>query len=257
MSLIKEIYNYRTMVKSIVNKELRVRYRGSLLGFLWTFINPLLQLIVYSLIFPYVLKFQIENYAMFMFVCLVPWIFLNSTILGSCGLILGNSNIVTKIYFPRIILPISYTLTGFINMLLSFLIVIPMLLIFNIEITWKILLLLPLFLILLIIAMGFSMIFSSINVYFRDTEHIMGILTMALYFFTPIIYSLDMFSQDMQKYFHYNPLTDIMIAIRDVSMYGKMFDAISLIYPTVFAVFIFIIGTITFQKLQKKFAEVM
>lgn len=257
MSLIKEIYDYRTMVKSIVNKELRVRYRGSILGFLWTFINPLLQLVVYSLIFPYVLRIQIENYAMFMFVCLVPWIFFSSTIVGSCGLILGNSNIVTKIYFPRIILPISYTLTGFINMLLSFLIVIPMLLIFNIEITWKIVLLLPIFLILLIIAMGFSMIFSSINVYFRDTEHIMGIITMALYFFTPILYSLDIFSEEMQKYFHYNPLTDIMLAIRDVSMYGRMFDITSLIYPSIFAVIIFTAGIITFQKLQKKFAEVM
>lgn len=254
---IKEIFKYRAMIKGIVNKDLRTRYRGSFLGFLWTFLNPLMQLVIYSLIFPYLLRFQIENYAMFMFVCLVPWIYFNTTAVGSCSLIINNSNLVTKIYFPRIILPISFTMSAFINMLLSYLIVIPMLLLFGISITWNILWLIPVFLIETLICLGISMFFSAVNVYFRDVEHILGILIMGLYFFTPILYSLDIFGQNMLPYFEMNPLTNIMLAIRDAALYGKAPDIISLRYPLIFGIAALAVGYATFQRLQRKFAEVI
>ena len=228
-----------------------------MLGFLWTFISPLLQLIIYALIFPYVLRIQMENYAMFMFVCLVPWIFFSSTIVGSCSLIINNSNIVNKIYFPRVVLPISYTFSGLVNMLLSYIIVIPMLYMFNISLTWYILWLIPLFLILTVMAMGFAMFFSAINVYFRDIEHILGVLTLGWYFFTPILYPLDIFGEDFLKYFNWNPLTSVMVAIRDASMYGKMPVLDSLLYPSIFSVAAFIIGYMMFNRLQRKFAEMI
>lgn len=252
-----EIYRYRMMMYSIVNKELRTRYRGSILGFFWTFINPLLQLVIYSLIFPHLLKFQIDNYALFMFVCLIPWIFFNTSVVGSCNIILNNSNIVTKIYFPRVILPISYTLSGLVNMLLSFLIVIPMLYYFKISPTLNLLWLILIFFILLVMSMGFAMFFSAINVYFRDIEHILGIFMLGFYFFTPILYSLDMFNESWLKYFEMNPLTNIMLSIRDVTMYGKGPDLSSLIYPSIFSIVIFCFGYIVFQKLQRRFAEVI
>ncbi len=257
ISEIKDIYNYRTMVKSIINKDLRTRYRGSFLGFLWTFVNPLIQLIIYSIVFPYLLRMQIENYAMFMFVCLIPWIFFSSTVVGSCSLILNNANIVTKIYFPRVILPISFTLSGLVNMLLSYLIVIPMLYFFDIKITFYLLWLIPLFLLLTLLAMGFAMFFSAMNVYFRDIEHVLGVFMLGLYFFTPVLYSLDIFPTEVQHWFYYNPLTSIMLSIRSVAMYGSNPDFNMLIYPIFFTVVMLLIGYTTFNKLQRKFAEMI
>lgn len=245
------------MVKSIINKDLRTRYRGSALGFLWTFVNPLMQLVIYSIVFPYLLRMQIENYAMFMFVCLIPWIFFNSTVVGSCSIILNNANIVTKIYFPRVILPISFTLSGLVNMLLSYLIVIPMLYFFDIEISFYILWLIPLFLLLTLLSMGFAMFFSAMNVYFRDIEHVLGVFMLGLYFFTPVLYSLDIFPEKVQELFYYNPLTSIMLSIRDVSMYSTAPNIEILVYPIIFSLIMFAVGYTTFHILQKKFAEII
>lgn len=254
---IKEIFKYRMMIKSIVNKDLRTRYRGSLLGFLWTFINPLMQLTIYALVFPHLLRFQVENYAMFMFVCLVPWIYFNTAVVGSCSIITREASIVTKVYFPRIVLPISFTVSALVNMLLSYLVVIPMLLLFGISITWNILWLIPIFFVETLICLGLSMFFSAINVYFRDVEHILGVLLMGLYFFTPILYSLDIFGQNVLPYFQMNPLTSIMLAVRDAALYGKTPDILSLRYPFIFGVVCVAIGYVTFQSLQRKFAEVI
>ena len=132
---IKEILKFKEMIKSFTIRELRTRYKGSFLGFLWTFVNPLLQLLVYSLMFPFLLKVSEKNYTMFLFVGLIPWGFFSTSIQGSCNLIVGNSSLVTKVYFPREILPLTYILSGLCNTVFSYMIVFPMLLIFNIPLT--------------------------------------------------------------------------------------------------------------------------
>ena len=98
----RELYDYREMLKSLVRKDLKTRYKGSVLGFLWTFINPLMQLAIYALIFPYLMRVQEKNYAMFMFVALLPWIFFSTSLQSSTECIVENYNLVKKIYFPQI-----------------------------------------------------------------------------------------------------------------------------------------------------------
>ena len=120
---IKEILKFKEMIKSFTIRELRTRYKGSFLGFLWTFINPLLQLLVYSLIFPFILRISEKNYAMFLFVALIPWGFFTNSVQGACNLVIGNSSLVTKVYFPREILSITHTLSGLCNTIFSYMIV--------------------------------------------------------------------------------------------------------------------------------------
>ncbi|MBQ3033921.1 MAG: ABC transporter permease [Deferribacterales bacterium] len=257
-STVKEIFNYSEMLKSIVKKDLRTRYRGSVLGFLWTFLNPMLQLTVYAIVFPYVLRFNVENYAVFLFVCLIPYAFFQTTVLLSCGLIINNANIVTKLYFPRIILPLGCTISGLINMFLTYLIVIPMLLFFDIPMTWNLLWLFFLFLVQTVMCAGLAMLFSAINVYFRDTEHIMGIITMALHFLSPILYGIEMLPEKLQFWIKLNPLTGLFTAYRDVVFYGKsIIFSNMMIYSIVCSFVIFIVGFVVFQKLQRNFAEVV
>ena len=129
MKLLKEIWDYRTMITSLVHRDLRGRYKGSVLGFFWTFLNPLLQLIVYTLVFSVIMRAGIEDYYLFLFVALVPWVYFSTSVVGGAGCIIGQQNLVNKIYFPREVLPISHVLSQLINMLLSMVVVIAVLLV--------------------------------------------------------------------------------------------------------------------------------
>lgn len=254
---IAEIMRFKEMIKSLVRKELRTRYKGSFLGFLWTFVNPLLQLAVYSIIFPYVMRIQQENYAMFLFVALVPWNFFTSVLQGSCGLIVNNSSLVTKVYFPREVLPLSYAISGFLNLCFGYMVVIPMLAIFGIPLTWNMLWLPMIFIIQFVLCAGIAFFACAINVYFRDLEFIISILTMALYFMTPIMYSIDAFPMRLQKLILLNPMAGLVMSYRDVMYLGVGPDFNKMLYPTLFAVVLFIIGFIAFGKLQKNFTEIL
>ena len=123
MKTLKEIYDYRQMVFSLVKKDLRGRYKGSVLGFMWTFINPLLQLVVYTVVFSLILKTNIERYYLYLFVALIPWIFFSASLTGGSASIVAQKDLVKKIYFPRQVIPISYVTSSFVNMLLSFIVV--------------------------------------------------------------------------------------------------------------------------------------
>jgi len=258
---VKEIFEYKEMLKSLVRKDLRTRYKGSFLGFLWTFLNPLMQLLVYSLIFPHLVKVETKSYAMFLFVVLLPWGYFSGTLLGSCNCILANANLVTKIYFPRHILPLSNALAGLCNLFLAYVIVFPMLIIFGVPFTLNLLWLPLFFLVEAVMCMGFAMLISAINVYFRDLEHILSIFLMALYFSTPIMYGLDRLSGDKlaTNIMLLNPMAGMSELFRGAA-YNMDAHALNLgllIYPVCFAVAIFFIGFLAFDKMQRNFAEIL
>ena len=121
MNLIKELYNYREMLFSLVRKSLRGRYKGSILGFLWTFLIPLLQLGVYTLVFSVIMKAGYDKYYLFLFTALVPWVFFSGSVSSGTGCIWDQRDMVNKIYFPREILPIAHVTYLLVNMLLSYL----------------------------------------------------------------------------------------------------------------------------------------
>lgn len=123
MNQIKEIYEYREMIISLVRKDLRGRYKGSVLGFFWTFLNPLLQLVVFTLVFSIIMKQEYEQYYIFLFVALVPWMFFASSVQDGSTSVLRDKEMVKKIYFPREVLPIATVTSGFVNMLLTFLVI--------------------------------------------------------------------------------------------------------------------------------------
>ena len=129
MNTVKELYAYREMIFSLVRRDLKGRYKGSVLGFLWTFLSPLLQLIVYTFVFSTIMRAGVEDYYLFLFVALVPWTFFSSSIAGGATCITGQKDMVNKIYFPREVLPISHVISQLINMLLTYLVVLAVLII--------------------------------------------------------------------------------------------------------------------------------
>ena len=168
MSTIKELYAYRQMIFSLVKKDLRGRYKGSVLGFLWTFINPLFQLIVYTIVFTHILPNNaIEKYYLYLFVALIPWIFFSSAITTGAASILAQKDLVKKIYFPRMVIPISYVTSCFVNMLLSFIVVFAVIIVTGTGFNFLALLTLPVIMIVeYIFALGMSLLTSAVTVYF-------------------------------------------------------------------------------------------
>lgn len=255
MDVFKNLYNYRELLKTSVKKEVRSKYKNSFLGVVWSFLNPLLQIIVYAIIFSLILKNKQEHYAIFLCCGIIPWTFFSIAINKSAFTMIENGNIIKKVYFPREIIPISVVTAETINFLISTIIILGFVIIGGIGIT-KYLLLYPIILIaqfLVIIPIAF--VISSVCVYFRDLQHFIGIILQLLFYATPIVYAQDSIPSEYQWILKVNPMTYIINSYRDIFYYQKSFEII----PIVMLIFIGIVacfaGYKIFNKLQRGFAE--
>ncbi len=252
---IKDVYAYREMIWMLVRRDLRGRYKASALGFLWTFINPLLQLGVYTIVFSIIMRAGIEKYYLFLFVALIPWMFMSTSVHGGATCILAQKDMVSKIHFPRQVLPIAHVTSCFVNMLLCFVVVFlvcaldgrlhPLLLPY----------LVPVMLIEYLLALGICFIVSGATVYLRDLEHIMGIFVMLWQFLTPVMYSVDSVPEELKRIFMLNPMTSVIVSYRDVLYYGQAPQLNNLLLSLVFALVFLTFGWFLFNHLQKRFAE--
>lgn len=254
--MIKEIYAYREMIVSMVQRDLRGRYKGSVLGFLWTFINPLLQLLVYNMVFSVILRSGIEKYYLFLFVALIPWIFFSSAITGGSVSIIAQKDLVKKIYFPNEVIPISYVTSCFVNMLFCFVVVIGVVLFSGVHIAPLAVLYLPIVMIVeYFLALGIAMITSAVTVYFRDLEHILSIIAMAWMYITPVVYDIELCPENYRWIMHINPMTSVIIAFRDILYYGVAPDMSTLLEAVILGVVFLVIGCFVFSRLKRRFAE--
>ena len=256
MKLFKELYDYRAMIYSLVLRELRGRYKGSVFGFAWTFLNPLLQLMVYTVVFSTIMRAGIKDYYLFLFVALIPWLFFSSSVAGGASCILVQKDLVKKIYFPRMVLPIAHVTGAFINMLLSFIVVFAVLLLSGKGVSLHALVYLPVIMIAeYAFALSMALLCSSTTVYFRDLEHILGIVIMAWQFLTPVMYSVDMVPPHLLKIFYLNPMTPIISAYRDILYYKQVPHLGTLLYGFGLSIALLTVGIVVFNKLQRNFAE--
>lgn len=256
MKVVNELYTYREMVFSLVRRDLKGRYKGSALGFLWTFINPLLQLGVYTLVFSVIMKNGITDYYLFLFVALIPWIFFSTCVSGGASCIMAQKEMVKKIYFPRQVLPLAFVTSQFVNMLLSFLVIIPILFISGKGVNALALVFLPLIMVIeYVLALGMAMLASAITVYLRDTEYVLGIITMAWQFLSPVIYSIDQVPKEIMPLFLLNPMTSILTAYRDILYYKQIPQISTLLNAVLLGVGLLIFSLIIFDRLSRHFAE--
>ncbi|MSS10804.1 ABC transporter permease [Clostridium sp. WB02_MRS01] len=256
MKTIKELYAYREMIFSLVRRDLNGRYKGSALGFLWTFINPLLQLGVYTMVFSVIMRNGITDYYLFLFVALIPWIFFSTSLSGGSSCIWSQKEMVKKIYFPREVLPIAFVTSQFVNMLLSFLVIFAVLIVSGKGINLIALLYLPVIMIVeYILALSVAMISSAVTVYLRDVEYILGIVTMAWQFLTPVMYSVDVVPERMRTVFNLNPMTPVIVAYRDILYYKKIPELGTLVQAVCLGMVLLVVGMVVFSRLKRHFAE--
>lgn len=253
--MIREIYNYREMLKNFIQRDLRTRYKESILGFFWTLLNPLLMLIIYTIAFKTILRMDMENYSIFLFSGLLSWNYLQTTVSNNTAIIVNNSGLVKKVYFPYEILPLSTSIAGAINYLLCMIVLLAAMIYFDVKITVAVLSVFIILAIQVIFVFGLSLMLCAINVYFRDVEHIVGVLFMAWFYLTPIFYPLSMVPEKYQHLFYYNPMTYFMEAYQSIFYHGKVPELNLILYCFIVALIILIVGYIVFYLLKRKFAE--
>ena len=255
MQLMKNLYSYRELLKSNVKKEIRGKYKGSFLGILWSFLNPLLQVAVYAIVFPYIMRVETPNYLQYLIVGIIPWTFFITVINQGMIAVRMNAGIIKKVYFPREILPISVAISGLVNFFISCIIVLIFCVFGGLGIGWHLILLPLIALIQFIFTLGLVLALSAINIYIKDTEYIVQFIINMLFYATPILYPATLFPEKIRWVLYLNPLTGIIDAYRDIFMYHQMPGLMSILYLVVVAVIIFFVGLAIFRKLEKGFAE--
>lgn len=258
MKILQEIFDYREMIFSLIKRDLRGRYKGSALGFLWTFLNPLFQLVVYTVVFSIIMRMNYDKYYLFLFVALIPWIFFSTSVTGGANCIWTQKDMVNKIYFPREVLPIAYVTCQLVNMLLSFVVVIAVIVITGHGVNFMAFLYLPIIILVeYLLALGLTFIVSAVTVFLRDVEYVLGIIMMAWQFLSPVMYGVDMIPEEMLPIFAINPMTAILVAYRDVFYYKQIPQLNTLLQATFLGIVFLVIGVIVFEKLKKHFSEEM
>jgi len=255
VKVFKDIYNYRELLKTNVKKEIRGKYKHSFLGVIWSFLYPLLQLAVYAIIFPLILRDTQENYLIFLCVALIPWTFFTTVVNQSTGVIISNGNILKKVYFPRIILPISVVTSAAINFIISTIIILIFVLFSGMGFS-KFLIFYPIVLLVqFILSLGISFIVSAITVYLRDLEHLINIALTMLFYATPIAYASTSIPEAFKNIMYLNPMAHIIDGYRAIFYYKQIPNLINLGVLLVISIIITVVGYFIFEKLQKRFAE--
>ncbi len=252
---IKEIYEYRDMVFSLVKRELRGRYQKSVLGMLWTFLNPFFQIIIYTFVFTVIFSSSIENYYIYLMTGIIPWNFFSEALGQGAGSVVSNAEMTKKIYFPREVLTIASVTAKFVNMMLAFIVVFIFLVFSKVGISWHLLLLPVIMLEQYLVALGFTLFFSAVTVYLRDMEYIVNVLLMAWIWATPIMYSIDILDPGVAKLLLINPMTPIIMSYHNLLYYHNVPTLLTILGLLAIGLCLLLIGEAVFVRLEGNFAE--
>jgi lipopolysaccharide transport system permease protein len=252
---LQELYRYRSLIWNLVARELKARYRGSALGFLWSFLNPLLLMSVYALVFAVYLRFGMENYVVFLISGLLPWLWFSSSLLAASGSILAGGNLIKKVLFPAEILPLVVVLSNFINFLLSLPILLLFMIFFNRPIGPAMLSLPVVFLIQMVLTVGLAYLFAALCVHYRDIQHVLGNFLTLWFFLTPIIYPLKNIPEQFHFTVNVNPIAPLVLAYQNIFYDSRLPNFGQLSIVAVIAGLTYLMGASVFDRYRGGFAE--
>lgn len=253
----RSFFKHRELIGVLVTKQLKLRYRGSMLGFLWTLLNPLLLMLVYTLVFSVYLRIDMDRYPAFLFTGLLPWIWFASSLQQGVTSILDGAGLVTRSQFPAEVLPIVTLTSNTVNFLLSLPLLFILLLAFRVELGAAVLALPILIGIEYLLALGVVLLLSALNVYFRDLQHIVLHLLTVLLFLTPVFYPLSLIPEPWRPWALLNPLTVLISAFHDVLYFNRLPPWPPVLALLLFAGVIFSVATTMFTRYKHTFAEAL
>jgi lipopolysaccharide transport system permease protein len=262
---IVELYRYRELIKNLVVRDLKVRYKNSVLGILWSLLNPLLMTLVFTVVFTLLLRSNTPDYPVFFMCGYLPWSFLSESVMNGTNSIVGNAHLIKKVYFPREVLPLADVLSGMVNFLLALVVLFGLILVFRVRLTGSVLILPIVIAAQVLFTLGLVLFLSTANVFYRDTRHIMQVVMQAWFFLTPIFYPITVIpetatilgiSVNLQLWVRrLNPMASLVAAYRDILFRGAVPGLDFLLRTAVTCLVVFIIGYLIFCRYSKVFGE--
>ncbi len=267
---VRGVWRYRVLVQNLVSRELKARYRGTVLGFLWSFVNPLLLMTVYSLVFGFIIRPRdpaFDNnpviYALYLFCGILPWTWFSSSAIESANILMIQGNLIKKVLFPAEILPVVVVASNFIN----FLYALPILVAAKAAIalfvpnapgfTWYLLQLPIVMLVQFVFSLGFGFLLAALTVHFRDIKDILGNLLTFWFFATPIVYTRELAanSRALRLFLDFNPMTHVIGGYQSSIFYGELLHWKRLGVTLLFAALMFAAGAYVFDRLRDSYPE--
>jgi lipopolysaccharide transport system permease protein len=255
---IGELYGSRDLLRSFLVRDLQVRYKASALGVLWSLLNPVFMMLVYTMVFSVVLPQNAEginNYPVWFLAGFLPWTFFATALQTGSIALLSNASLLQKVYFPRAVLPLSMTAANLVNFLIGFLVYLPFAIYVNGFSPLGMVALVWVTLALFLLATGLSMVLSALTVYFRDIEFLLGLLLTAWFFLTPVVYQYDKVPPHLQEWLRLNPVLPFVNAFRDVLVYDRAPSAERLGACGVIGVVTFVVCWAFFERIKGRVVE--
>lgn len=254
---LRDLWIYRELIFFMIWRDIKVRYKQTLLGAAWAIIQPLLTMLVFNFIFGTVAKVPTEGipYPIFSYTALLPWGLFTTALNNASRSLTANQNMITKIYFPRLVLPLSSVLGGLVDFFIAFLILVVLMIYYKVTPTpaiWT----LPLFLILTIVtALGVALWLSAINVQYRDVNYVLPFLTQFWLFLTPVAYSAKIISEKWQIVYSLNPMAGVVNGFRWALLGTNTGPSLNMAVSTAISLLFLVTGLIYFKAMERTFAD--
>lgn len=250
---LQKMNQYKPLLNELVIRDLKLKYRRSILGYVWSLLNPLLMMTIMTLVFSYMFRFDIPNYPLYLICGQTLWTFFSESTSMAMNSVLSNGALIRKVYIPKYIFPLSRVTSSFVTMSFSLVAVLIVMVFTKTPLNWEMLLIpIPLAL-LLLFCMGIGMILSALAVYFRDIVHLYGVLTLAWMYVTPIFYPISALPQEVAYYIQFNPMYHYITFFRQLVLYATVPTVDTWLSCILSSVVAFLAGTLIFHKMQKNF----
>ena len=252
-SYIQNFKKFKPLLGELVARDVKIKYRRSVLGVLWTLLNPLCMMIILSLVFSNIFKFDVENYSLYILSGQVVFNFFSGATTDAMSSIISNGPLIKKVYVPKYLFVLSRIISSFINLLASFTALLLVMIATRAELNWTVVLVVIPLILLVVFSLGVGLVLAAITVKFRDVMHLYSVFTTALMYLTPVIYPMSILPNWLYKLVMLNPLTNMLMMFRDVMINNNIFDLKSLIIAIIETALMFLIGLYVFYKNQDEF----
>lgn len=252
-TILQGLLKYRSLLYELVIRDIKIRYRRSVLGLLWTLLNPILMMAVMSVVFSHLFRFEIDNFPIYFFTGNILFTFMTEATTNSLNAVIGSSSLIKKVYIPKYLFPLSKSIASGVNLFFSYIAMMIVMLVTGVEFSGTMLLTPLLIIYIMMFAVGLGLILSTMMVFFRDTAHLYSVVTLAWMYLTPIFYPANLLSEKSALILKINPMYYYIEYFRNIVLYGKIPTIMDNLACLSIGIIFTIVGIFVFYKKQDKF----
>lgn len=252
---LRQLYAYRGLLRGLVRRDLQIKYKGSVLGFAWSLLHPLVMAAVYTVAFRFVLRVPIEAFPLFLLSGLLPWMFFASALGAATSSIVDNGTLVRKVAFPRAVLPLGAVSSQLVQFLLMYTVIVPVALVMGVGVSPALSALVPLILLHAAFTTGLALLLATAYVHVRDARHLLDVLLQIWFWLTPIVYAVSFVPENVGRWLQWNPMLHFVTAYQDIAVRHDVPSLATFALLTTLAIVSLAVGWLVFGRAQRRFAE--